>query len=100
MTTTDANFQKKCSRCTLEKNYTDFYKDKNQSSGLRPERKECNRTISSQKQQKRKEYDKKRYYDNYEKMQEKIIQRRLKNNASEEELQLILEDIRKCKIKK
>lgn len=71
MTITDVSGLKICSRCGIEKSHSNFYKDKNQSSGLRPECKECNREISFETQQKRKKYEKKRYYDNYEKMQEK-----------------------------
>lgn len=49
---------KKCGKCSIEKNYEDFYKDKYSKDGYKRSCKECNKIYVSENIDKRKEYQK------------------------------------------
>mgnify|MGYP003342197965 FL=1 len=70
---TDTTATKKCSKCGVEKSFTDFHKCKREKSGIHSACKECIKQWCKFNKNKKKEYDSLNYQNNKEKI--------IKNNS-------------------
>jgi hypothetical protein len=59
---------KTCSKCKIEKDFSEFQKDKKKKDGLRPSCKSCSKQYVEQNKERLKEYNKKYSKDNKEKI--------------------------------